>query len=225
MRHNTWVSIADVADVATIADVADENGWKIRARGHRTFHDIFEKIYAFPLPNISVGADKVLWRRDETNYQDRFHSASTLNYQRSKKNRVPWRKLVWFSQAVPRHSFMVWLALRNQLSTGDRMWFWVVMQGCPLCGEVNETRDHLFFCLSLLFHGLDQHSREDVGCDDHAWLGGYDRLSPSACAESSGLCLKENGVSDSFICYLARKELASPWQIVEHSRDAYKIYW
>ncbi|XP_018458836.1 uncharacterized protein LOC108829736 [Raphanus sativus] len=121
LRHNTWVSIADVADVATIADVADENGWKIRARGHRTFHDIFEKIYAFPLPNISVGADKVLWRRDETNYQDRFHSASTLNYQRSKKNRVPWRKLVWFSQAVPRHSFMVWLALRNQLSTGDRM--------------------------------------------------------------------------------------------------------
>ncbi|XP_018463217.1 uncharacterized protein LOC108834382 [Raphanus sativus] len=34
---------------------------------------------------------------------------------------VAWRALVWFSQAVPRHSFMTWLAFKNRLSTAGRL--------------------------------------------------------------------------------------------------------
>lgn len=43
---------------------------------------------------------------------------------------------------------MVWLAFRNRLSAGDRMKSWGIDQCSMLCGEPNETRDHLFFaCL------------------------------------------------------------------------------
>lgn len=64
---------------------------------------------------------------------------------------VAWRALVWFSQAVPRHSFMTWLAFKNRLSTGNRMRAWGITQGCILCGEVNKTRDHLFFACPFSF--------------------------------------------------------------------------
>lgn len=49
------------------------------------------------------------------------------------------------SQAVPRFSFITWLAVKNRLSTGDRMRIWGVQQECLLCGEKNKTGDHLFF--------------------------------------------------------------------------------
>lgn len=60
-----------------------------------------------------------------------------------------WSKVVWFSHEVPRYAFITWLAVKNRLSTGDRMQSWGQIQGCLFCGEPNETRDYLFFCLSL----------------------------------------------------------------------------
>lgn len=62
-------------------------------------------------------------------YKCWFSSKNTWNQVRRQGNIVEWSKLIWFSQAVPRYSFIAWLALRNRLSTG----------------EPNESRDHLFF--------------------------------------------------------------------------------
>ncbi|GKB75951.1 zf-RVT domain-containing protein, partial [Tanacetum coccineum] len=39
---------------------------------------------------------------------------------------VPWRKLVWFSQNVPRNTFMLWLVISQKLKTQDRMEKWLV---------------------------------------------------------------------------------------------------
>ena len=52
---------------------------------------------------------------------------------------------MWFAQGVPRYSFITWLAIRDRLSTGSRMRAWGQVQCCLLCGEPDETRDHLFF--------------------------------------------------------------------------------
>lgn len=58
---------------------------------------------------------------------------------------MPWSKVIWFSQGIPRFSFIAWLSVQNRLSTGDRMRVWGVEQPCLLCGERDETRNHLFF--------------------------------------------------------------------------------
>ena len=58
---------------------------------------------------------------------------------------MSWSKVVWFPLGVPRFEFIAWLAIRNILSTGDRMRAWDQVQGCLFCGEPNETRDHLYF--------------------------------------------------------------------------------
>lgn len=75
----------------------------------------------------------------------------TWNTLSDKKNKVPWQHLVWFSQAIPRQSFMVLLAFHNRLATGDRMRTWDIEQCCMLCGESDETRDHLFFACPYSF--------------------------------------------------------------------------
>lgn len=78
----------------------------------------------------------------------RISSQLKLNEKNIEINFVAWlaiRKLIWFSQAVPRYSFIAWLAIHNRLSTGDRTQMWGEHQSCRLCGEPNESRDHLFF--------------------------------------------------------------------------------
>lgn len=75
--------------------------------------------------------------------------------------------MVWFGQGIPRCSFITWLAVRNHLSTGVRMRSWGAIQPCVLCGEPDESRDHLFFACLFSFNvwsaltGPLLHHRED----------------------------------------------------------------
>lgn len=76
---------------------------------------------------------------------------------------VNWKKITWFPQAVPCHAFMVWLAFRDRLSTGDRMSTWDIEQCCMLCGEKNEIKDHLFFACPYSFTFWMQITRKLLG--------------------------------------------------------------
>jgi hypothetical protein len=58
-----------------------------------------------------------------------------------RKPQVEWWSLVWFSKAIPRHSFLLWLALRDSLVTGERMAAW------GYGGNVN-----CVFCRSCFFN-------------------------------------------------------------------------
>lgn len=52
---------------------------------------------------------------------------------------------------MPRFAFITWLAFRDRLSTGHRMRMWGQTQCCIFCGELEETRDHLFFACPYTF--------------------------------------------------------------------------
>lgn len=60
---------------------------------------------------------------------------------------VPWYKIVWFSQNIPRHAFVLWLAINKRLNTQDKIALWnkVDVLLCPLCNTVKDDHDHLFF--------------------------------------------------------------------------------
>ncbi|KAL0292819.1 UNVERIFIED_CONTAM: hypothetical protein Scaly_3152400 [Sesamum calycinum] len=59
---------------------------------------------------------------------------------------------------IPRHGFILWLAILEKLSTMDKPWVPSAENGCVLCGGLfDETHDHLFFkcwyskrCLTIL---------------------------------------------------------------------------
>ncbi|GAV92460.1 zf-RVT domain-containing protein, partial [Cephalotus follicularis] len=60
---------------------------------------------------------------------------------------VTWAKVVWFSGAIPKHSFCLWLTFRRAHLTRDKLQSLGILQQsmCPFdCGQ-QETIDHLFF--------------------------------------------------------------------------------
>ena len=60
---------------------------------------------------------------------------------------VPWHKIIWFSQCIPRHTFIMWLALHQKLQTQDIIAKWNTgsVLKCALCGQGGDSVPHLFF--------------------------------------------------------------------------------
>ncbi|KAJ9539130.1 hypothetical protein OSB04_031863 [Centaurea solstitialis] len=61
---------------------------------------------------------------------------------------VPWFNICWFKGHIPKHSFCFWLALLDRLPTQQRLAAWNLNDGslpCPLCNDIMDSRDHLFF--------------------------------------------------------------------------------
>ena len=98
----------------------------------------------------------VLWKHSDDDFKPWFSSLKTWEQIREKKATVPWSRAVWFTQGVPRYTFIVWLAVKNRLSTGDRMRAWGIQQSCVLCGERDETRDHVFFACPYSYTAWDK---------------------------------------------------------------------
>ena len=130
---------------AKVIDAVNQNGWSIRGQRSRHYHELYNTITDQPVPTPQNGRDAVLWKFGDDDYQDSFSTSKTWEQIHTKRDPVGWSRVVWFTQGVPRFSFITWLAVKNRLSTGDRMRFWGMIQGCTLCGERDETRDHLFF--------------------------------------------------------------------------------
>lgn len=103
------------------------------------------RIHDAPAPVVDAESDKLLWRHGENDYKAWFSLTKIWDQVRERSPTVTWSELVWFPQAIPRFSFIAWLAVRNRLSTGDRTQVWGEHQHCRLCGEPQETRDHIFF--------------------------------------------------------------------------------
>ncbi|CAG7906585.1 unnamed protein product, partial [Brassica rapa] len=94
---------------------------------------------------------------------DNFSALQTWEQIICKKSEVVWSRSLWFTQGIPRCAFIVWLAVQNRLSTGDRMRTWGIQQACVLCGERDETRDHLFFACPYSYTVWDRLACRLVG--------------------------------------------------------------
>lgn len=76
-----------------------------------------------------------------------FQSSISWNDFREVHPVVEWFHLVWFSNLIPKHSFILWLAIRRKLLTQDRRQLWQVGDddSCPFCKGQKDSVDHLFF--------------------------------------------------------------------------------
>ncbi|GJZ25328.1 RNA-directed DNA polymerase, eukaryota, reverse transcriptase zinc-binding domain protein [Tanacetum coccineum] len=109
--------------------------------------DKYDGLLVIPPPCLISGkADKVVWRNNMGRHND-FSVSEVWNDIRSKNELVPWSKLVWFSQCIPRHSFMLWLAILRRLKTHDLMKKWDNDERlfCVFCRKVPDSHSHLFF--------------------------------------------------------------------------------
>ncbi|KAL9347268.1 hypothetical protein Peur_058634 [Populus x canadensis] len=56
--------------------------------------------------------------------------------------------MVCESWCLPRHSFILWLALLKRLRTRDRLYFVDIDVSCVFCQDHEESHNHLFFACS-----------------------------------------------------------------------------
>lgn len=96
--------------------------------------------------------DISLWRKD-SRFKNQFSAQKTWQLIRETKAKCSWSRGIWFSQATPKFSFMMWLATLDRRSTMDRILCWnpSIDATCVLCKNAPEFRDHLFFECSYSF--------------------------------------------------------------------------
>ncbi|KAL2226556.1 UNVERIFIED_CONTAM: hypothetical protein Sindi_2014300 [Sesamum indicum] len=93
------------------------------------------------LPLIFGGEDRVVWRCDEgqptTKALYRLFDHS--------EPKIGWSSLLSGCLKIPRHSFILWLAILGKLPTTDKSWL-SHLGVCILCDEgATESHPHLFF--------------------------------------------------------------------------------
>ncbi|KAL0292748.1 UNVERIFIED_CONTAM: hypothetical protein Sradi_6975500 [Sesamum radiatum] len=94
--------------------------------------------------------DNILWK------PGKFNTQSVLKFLQPASPRVVWYQLMGGKFGLPRHEFILWLAILERLSTLDRIWASPTGQQCVLCGgQQRETHDHLFFHCSFTRCCLD----------------------------------------------------------------------
>jgi len=81
------------------------------------------------LPEVILGeVDKPIWGTKG----GLFSCAETLEELRLKKSIVEWHEVVWFTAAIHKHSFFLWLAFQDSITTREKMCSWEY-NGDSLC--------------------------------------------------------------------------------------------
>ena len=101
------------------------------------------------LRNLVVSAfgtvDNAVATMDLWSCKNKFDASLAYQHFRRHGARVPWHRQIWCPEALPKFSFIGWLAARGRLLTRDRLHGPVIHLECPFCGTRPESHAHLFF--------------------------------------------------------------------------------
>ncbi|KAL0289804.1 UNVERIFIED_CONTAM: hypothetical protein Sradi_7065200 [Sesamum radiatum] len=104
-----------------------------------TDFDVQEIIAALPLIHQHQ-SDEIHWK------VGKFTTSAVLSFIQPSSSRVSWHLLLGGKFHIPRHDFILWLAILEHLSTMDRSWVQCPNSSCILCGGQHvETHSHSFF--------------------------------------------------------------------------------
>ncbi|KAL0367065.1 UNVERIFIED_CONTAM: hypothetical protein Sradi_3596600 [Sesamum radiatum] len=94
------------------------------------------------LPTIHGGQDRILW----TGPRGSFSSAAAYDVFCPPGPTVDWSSLLVGTFHIPRHRFILWLAIQGRLSTKDKPWLQHLGSACVLYQvDLPESHEHLFF--------------------------------------------------------------------------------
>ncbi|XP_071718302.1 uncharacterized protein [Rutidosis leptorrhynchoides] len=127
----------------SVADIILNGEWNLPNEFLLKFDNIFSQKPPLIMQNVN---DRVLWLTKKGKKLP-FTVKTVWDDICEENEVVKWSKLVWYSQSIPRHSFIVWVAILNKLRTQDKY-----MAGdtphilcCPFCKCQKDSHCHLFF--------------------------------------------------------------------------------
>ncbi|GKB44263.1 RNA-directed DNA polymerase, eukaryota, reverse transcriptase zinc-binding domain protein [Tanacetum coccineum] len=129
--------------IGNVSNMIDGNEWSWPIEWDVRF-DVVTKIH---VPRLDANVkDKMVWV-DKNGKEKAFSVKEVWRAIRDDCPKVIWYKHVWYSQCIPRHAFILWVAVKGRLKTLDRISKWMEIQSmaCYLCNEYVESHNHLFF--------------------------------------------------------------------------------
>jgi hypothetical protein len=158
--YDQWDKIGPLGNVVTTRDIY-RAGFSITS----TVADLFvQGVWSLPIewgnkyavikqvrpPIIHLNeSDQVQWSVGDVLHQ--FSVNIAWDAIRTRNQEFRWKHLIWFSQCIPKHAFVLWLILREKLVTHDKIRVWNYKRNdmsllcCLLCYSEEETHNHLFF--------------------------------------------------------------------------------
>ncbi|XP_071687999.1 uncharacterized protein [Rutidosis leptorrhynchoides] len=129
---------------ARVKDLILDKSWK----WPHNWHVKYPVLNSIQVPVISEKCDELQWQHTE-GILHQFSVRQAYEAIRPAGSIVPWFEVVWHSNSIPRHSFLLWLLMKQKLKTQDNLKTWEIRQGqvleCPLCFECQDSHSHLFF--------------------------------------------------------------------------------
>jgi hypothetical protein len=125
---------------ARLSSVIHDGEWFWRPARSEALVDIQTR-----LTEIKLGhCDNPIWIASRKGI---YVSSDTWEALREKRDQIEWWKLVWFSLAIPKQAFILWLAMKDRLDTGVRLLSWGYRGDiqCCFCRNQMESRNHFFF--------------------------------------------------------------------------------
>ncbi|XP_035835836.1 uncharacterized protein LOC118484054 [Helianthus annuus] len=134
---------------STVANVCDPGGWKWPNTWLIRFPDLNNVQPVMFHPNVQ---DRVVWRMRSGMDMD-YQTACVWDDIRTHRNEVSWASLVWYPQAIPRHSFFMWAGPDSH----DHPFFacpyatqiWHGVRGKVDMGSINSSWDEIYMYLLL----------------------------------------------------------------------------
>ncbi|GKB52708.1 RNA-directed DNA polymerase, eukaryota, reverse transcriptase zinc-binding domain protein [Tanacetum coccineum] len=126
-----------------VVDMIEDNNWKWPLEWDGVYDDGFD----IPVPkHIDDLDDKTVWV-NKKGKEKIFSVKEIWKAIKDESPKVIWSEHVWYSQCIPKHSFILWVAIRGRLKTRDRLskWFEVPDRRCLLCNIHDESHGQLFF--------------------------------------------------------------------------------
>ncbi|GJU23286.1 hypothetical protein Tco_1156628 [Tanacetum coccineum] len=131
IMHDLWCSISPLSDHITPRDAYNE-GFNNHAKVAQFVHNNewrwpdswlakIPNLSLIPAPNIDVNNDDLVRWKDLNGVLSEFSVSRVWEAIRPCGNEVEWFKVVWFPHVILRHSFHLWLVMRNSLKTQDKL--------------------------------------------------------------------------------------------------------
>ncbi|GJZ30743.1 reverse transcriptase domain-containing protein, partial [Tanacetum coccineum] len=115
---------ADMSLKLRVSDMVKGNEWVWPIE----WDDRFEEVINVPVPKLIADFnDKTVWV-DKHGKEKMFVIKEVWKVVRVDCPKVIWYRHVWFSQCIPRHAFILWVAIKGRLKTLDRISKWVNVQ-------------------------------------------------------------------------------------------------
>lgn len=139
--------VTGISILASVSQSCNADGWLI-PRGRHPLLCLLRACLPMNFPIISsLEPDLYLWRNSLNEPPGAFSTSKTWLSLHPPPPSVNWQSSVWFPERIPKHAFIIWLSIRDRLTTRDRLRSWGlnVPSECLLCALGVENRAHLFF--------------------------------------------------------------------------------